>query len=140
MSDYRVTTVDDCRIITLASFDCGAGKRVVAENSDSLPFSIKRVIYIYDLPFSAERGGHSHKVEQGLIMAACGCFDVKVSDGHRWRTFTLRQPDKALYIPVGIWRVIDNFSSGSVVLSLKSTDFDEDDYIREYDRFVKTKK
>ncbi len=134
--DHSTSTVDDCRIINLPCHRAGDGTLTVAENSVAIPFAIRRIYYIYDIPSSSERGGHSHHTEQRLLIAASGCFDVRVCDGRQWRTFTLKKPDQALYIPAGIWRVLNNFSSGSVVLALSSTRFDENDYVRDFKKFT----
>ncbi len=136
---HSMTTVDDCRLINLATFPHEIGSLTVAQNSNEIPFAIQRIYYIYDIPSTAERGGHSHHREQRLLLAVSGCFDVRVSDGRQWRTFTLRRPNEALYIPPGLWRTLDNFSSGSVVLALSSTKFDENDYVRDFDDFLKLK-
>jgi len=133
------TTVDDCRIIKLQHSPHVQGTLTAVQNSDEIPFAIKRVYYIYDIPTDAERGGHSHHNEQRLLVAASGCFDVKVCDGKQWKTFTLKRPFEALYIPSGIWRTLENFSSGSIVLALSSTIFDENDYVRDFSTFKKLK-
>lgn len=139
MNNHPMTTVDDCRLISLERHPHCRGSLTVAQNSDELPFAIRRIFYIYDIPAEAERGGHSHYREQQLIVAASGCFDVKIFDGQRWRTFTLKRPYDALYIPPGLWRTIDSFSSGSIVLTLSSILFDEADYVRDIDDFIKLK-
>lgn len=133
------TSVDDCRIINLEHHPHRYGTLTVAQNSNILPFAIRRIYYIYDIPTDSERGGHSHHQEQCLLTAACGCFDVCVSDGSRTKTFTLKRPYEGLYIPPGIWRTMCNFSSGCIVLALSSTKYDETDYIRSYERFIELK-
>lgn len=140
MTEHPSTTIDDCRIIRLEHHPDSCGTLTVAQNSDAIPFAIRRLYYIYDIPSDAERGGHSHHCEQRLLVAVAGCFDVKVCDGVSWRTFTLKRPSEALYIPAGLWRTLENFSAGSVVLALSSTKFDENDYVRDFDEFVKLKK
>ena len=95
----------------------------MAQNSGDLPFDIRRIYYIYDIPTGSERGGHSHIQQESMIMAVGGSFDVLVSDGVNQKKFTLNRPYEGLYIPKGIWRSIDNFSSGSIVLVLASTDY-----------------
>ncbi len=139
LTDHPATTIDDCRIINLNRNHHQMGTLTVAENSDALPFAIRRVFYIYDIPAGAERGGHSHHMEEQLIIAACGCFDIVISDGRNQRTLTMRKPYEGLYIPAGIWRSLHNFSSGSVCLTLCSTKFDESDYVRHFDDFLKLK-
>ena len=96
---------------------------------------MRRVFYLYDVPGDSERGGHSHHKAQEFIIAASGSFDVTLSDGQDSRKFSLNRPYRALYIPAGIWRNIDNFSSGSVCLVLTSELYDEADYVRDYERF-----
>lgn len=133
---HRTALVADCRIITLCSIPNEQGTLTVVENSSKLPFAIRRIYYLYDVPTGAERGGHSHYREERLLVAAAGCFDVRVSDGLQWRTFTLRSPKEALYIPAGLWRVLDNFSSGSICLALSSMRYDAADYVRSYSKFL----
>lgn len=135
----EMTTVDDCRVVKIEHHPHRLGTLTVAQNSGDLPFDIRRIYYIYDIPTGSERGGHSHIQQESMIMAVGGSFDVLVSDGVNQRKFTLNRPYEGLYIPKGIWRSIDNFSSGSIVLVLASTDYSEDDYIRSYEDFVTTK-
>lgn len=135
----EMTTVDDCRVVKIEHHPHRLGTLTVAQNSGDLPFDIRRIYYIYDIPTGSERGGHSHIQQESMIMAVGGSFDVLVSDGVNEKKFTLNRPYEGLYIPKGIWRSIDNFSSGSIVLVLASTDYSEDDYIRSYEDFVTTK-
>lgn len=135
----EMTTVDDCRVVKIEHHPHRLGTLTVAQNSGDLPFDIRRIYYIYDIPTGSERGGHSHIQQESMIMAVGGSFDVLVSDGVNQKKFTLNRPYEGLYIPKGIWRSIDNFSSGSIVLVLASTDYSEDDYIRSYEDFVTTK-
>ena len=104
-----------------------------------IPFKIKRVYYLYDVPSDGSRGGHAHKKLNQFLIALSGSFDVKVDDGSSKKTFTLNKPNKGLYIPNGIWREMENFSSGAICLVLASDYFDESDYFREYKRFIKFK-
>ena len=136
INSHQISLIDDCHIITLERHSHQNGSLSVVENSDKFPFSIRRIFYLYDIPGDSERGGHSHHEAQELIIAVSGCFDVTLSDGHTSKKFTLNRPYNALYIPVGVWRSIDNFSSGSVCLVLTSLEYSEDDYVREYDRFL----
>ena len=135
----EMTTVDDCRVVKIEHHPHRLGTLTVAQNSGDLPFDIRRIYYIYDIPTGSERGGHSHIQQESMIMAVGGSFDVLVSDGINQKKFTLNRPYEGLYIPKGIWRSIDNFSSGSIVLVLASTDYSEDDYIRSYEDFVTSK-
>ena len=134
-----MTTVDDCKVVKIEHHPHRLGTLTVAQNSGDLPFDIRRIYYIYDIPTGSERGGHSHIQQESMIMAVGGSFDVLVSDGVNQKKFTLNRPYEGLYIPKGIWRSIDNFSSGSIVLVLASTDYSEDDYIRSYEDFVTSK-
>ncbi len=130
------STVEECRIVTLSRNAHENGSLSVIENDSSIPFTIKRVYYLYDIPGDAERGGHAHRDNQSLIIAVSGCFDVTLDDGHKKRTFTMNRPYNALYVPAGLWREIQNFSSGSVCLVLTSENYSEDDYVRDYDKFL----
>lgn len=132
---HRRSTLADCRIVELPRHVHENGSLSVVENTVDYPFVLNRVFYLYDVPADSERGGHSHFEGQELIVAASGCFDVVLDDGHSRRTFTLNRPYQALYIPAGVWREIDNFSSGSVCMVLTSTKFAETDYCRDYGCF-----
>ena len=103
---------------------------------DILPFEIKRVYYLYDVPSAAERGGHSHKEQKEFLVALSGSFDVIMTDGKEQQTITLNKPFQGLLINQEIWRELNNFSSGSVCLVIASAVFDEDDYIRDFDDFL----
>lgn len=133
---HATSLIEDCRIITLQRHTHENGSLSVVENTAEFPFEVRRVFYLYDIPGDSERGGHSHYQSQEFIIAASGCFDVTLSDGHTQKTFTLNRPYNALYIPAGIWRSINNFSSGSVCLVLTSLEYTEDDYVRDYDKFL----
>lgn len=113
----------------------GRGNLSVIEK-DVLPFVIKRVYYLYDVPSSSTRGGHAHKKLQQFLIALSGSFDVVLDNGNQRRTITLNRPDRGLLIPNGVWRELENFSSGAVCLSLVSAEYDETDYIREYDEYL----
>lgn len=104
-----------------------------------VPFEIKRVYYLYDVPAGAERGGHSHIEQQEFLVALSGSFEVVLNDGKQAQTVTLNKPYEGLLIPKGIWRELKNFSSGSVCLVVASDVFKEEDYIRDYDVFLKSK-
>ena len=107
---------------------------------DFLPFEFKRVYYLFDVPSSAYRGGHSHIVQQELLIALSGSFEVVVQDGLVKKSFVLNKPNVGLLIPTGIWRELQNFSSGAVCLVLASDVFEEADYIRDFDAFLESKK
>lgn len=105
-----------------------------------LPFNFKRVYYLFDVPSNAYRGGHSHIKQDELLIALSGSFEVVVDDGNERKTFFLNKPNIGLHIPPGIWRELSNFSSGSVCLVLNSDLFSEEDYIRDYNEFLASKK
>jgi hypothetical protein len=107
---------------------------------NTIPFAIKRLYYLYDIPSSSKRGGHSHKKLQQILIAISGSFDVVLKDGETEKTVLLNKPDKGLLITNNIWRELENFSSGAVCLVLASEFFEEDDYIRNYDDFLISKK
>ncbi|PAM95556.1 hypothetical protein B4N84_09835 [Flavobacterium sp. IR1] len=102
---------------------------------ETIPFTSKRVYYLYDVPSGSKRGGHAHKKQQEFLIALSGSFDVILKDGKSIETVTLNKPNVGLLIVDGIWRELRNFSSGAVCLVLASDVFDEDDYIREYKEF-----
>lgn len=106
---------------------------------DVLPFEIRRVYYLYDIPSTAHRGGHSHKKLKQVLIAISGSFEVILDDGNERKIVTLNKPNQGLLINTNVWRELNNFSSGSVCLVLASEEFDESDYIRDYDEFLNTK-
>lgn len=113
----------------------GRGNLAVIEK-DTYPFKIKRVYYLYDVPSEAYRGGHAHKEVYEMLIALSGSFEVSLDDGKAKQKVMLNKPNKGLLIPTGIWRELDNFSSGSVCLVLASEEFEESDYIRDYNEFI----
>ena len=133
-------TVFDCALIELKRHTSPRlGNLSVVESGETLPFDVKRVYYTYDIPSGATRGGHAHRALQKYLVAASSSFDVLLDDGCSQRTVTLNRPNIALIIEPGIWRVLNNFASGSVCLVLASHFFAEDDYIRCYDEFLLSK-
>lgn len=133
-------SVQDCHMIELDRHHSPRkGDICVVENSITVPFDVKRVYYLYDVPGGVERGGHAHKELQQLMVALSGSFTVILDDGQGTRSFFLNRPNKALYITPGIWRVIDDFSSGSVCMVLASEKYNPDDYIRDYGDFLQYK-
>ena len=112
----------------------------MVENGMTIPFDVKRLYYLYDVPGGESRGGHAHKNLSQLIIAASGSFAVTLDDGNVKRTFTLNRPYQGLYIKPGIWRELYDFSSGSVCLVLASDKYDEADYIRDYQEFLNYRK
>lgn len=117
----------------------GRGSLSVLEKN-ILPYSIKRVYYLYDVPSNSTRGGHAHKELQQCLIALSGSFIVVLDDGKERKEILLNRPDKGLLIPSGVWRELIEFSAGAVCLSLVSAEYDEDDYIREYEDFITFKK
>lgn len=113
------------------------GNLSVVEGGDLVPFDIKRLYYLYDVPGGATRGGHAHKNLRQLIIAASGSFDVVLDNGKIRQKYSLNRSYKGLYIPTMIWREIENFSSGAVCMVLASEHYDESDYIYDYNEFLK---
>lgn len=137
IDNHKVSRLRDCHVIDLGKHRHDNGSLTVVENTPRAPFAVRRVFYLYDVPGDSVRGGHSHFEARELIVAAAGSFDVTLTDGHDTCTYTLNRPYKALYIPAGVWRGLDNFSSGSVCLVLTSLEFDEADYCRDFETFMK---
>ena len=135
----RASTVFDCNILQLPSIYNPAGSITAVNNNKDLPFSVQRVYYLFDVPGGESRGGHAHRELQQLIVAASGSFDIIIDDGNVKRTFHLSRPYTGLYMPSGLWRELDNFSSGSICLVLASTVYNETDYIRDYTEFKEWK-
>jgi hypothetical protein len=128
--------VDKCRIIELPKIADTRGNLTFIEGTRHLPFPIKRVYYLYDVPGGATRAGHAHKVLQQFLIAMSGSFDVTLDDGNRRERFHLNRSYNGLYISPMVWREIDNFSSGSVCMALASEFFEEADYYRDYSEFL----
>ena len=133
-------TVYDCSIIELSKHSHANGNITVVENNISVPFSTKRVYYLSDVPGGESRGAHAHKDLYQLIVAASGSFTVTLDDGNVKRTFILNRPYQGLMVVPGIWRNLDDFSSGAVCMVLASDVYTEEDYIREYSEFLEFKK
>lgn len=127
----------EIKIIKIPKIEDPRGNLSVIENN-VIPFEIKRVYYLYDVPSGAERGGHSHKEQQEFLIALSGSFDVILDDGKEQKMITLNKPFEGLLISNGIWRELKNFSSGAVCLVVASDVFFEEDYIREYKEFLAT--
>lgn len=133
------TTINDIEVISLPRIEDRRGNLSVIEG-DIVPFDIKRVYYLYDVPGGAKRGGHAHRNLQQFLIALSGSFDVVLKDGNSEKIITLNLPNKGLLLPTGIWRELKNFSSGAVCLVVASAVYSEEDYIRNYKDFVKFKK
>lgn len=125
------------RIIDLPKIIDPRGNLTVAEQMLNVPFEIKRVYWVYDIPAGENRGGHAHKQCRELIIAASGSFTVTVDDGRGRRTFLMNHPYQGLLVETDVWRTLDDFSSGAVCLVLASELFEEEDYIRDYDDYLK---
>lgn len=133
-------TVFDCRMVELDKHHSDRkGNLSVVENGKDVPFDVNRIYYLYDVPSGESRGGHAHKVLYQLIVAASGSFAVTLDDGKDKRTFMLNRPYQGLLVVPGIWRTLDDFSTGSVCLVLASEKYDEEDYIRDYKDFIQNK-
>jgi len=135
----KTTSIDDCTILTLPKIHNRAGNLTALNNSIDIPFDTKRVYYLYDIPGGETRGGHAHKSLQQLIVAVSGSFDITLDDGHNRKTITLNRPYFGLHIVPGIWRDLSNFSSGAICLVLASEKYEADDYIRDYEEFLREK-
>lgn len=134
------SSVYDCTIIELDKHHSDRkGNITVVENNKDIPFEVRRTYYLYDVPGGESRGAHAHKELSQLIIAASGSFTVTLDDGNVKRSFLLNRPYLGLYVVPGIWRTLDDFSSGSVCLVLASHGYDEADYIRNYEDFLKYK-
>ena len=128
------TKIEDINLIEIPKITDPRGNLSVVEDG-FLPYGVKRVYYLYDVPSGAYRGGHAHKEQQEFLIPLSGSFEVVLDDGNNKKSVTLNKPNKGLLIPTGIWRELENFSSGAVCLVLSSGKFLESDYIREYDEF-----
>jgi dTDP-4-dehydrorhamnose 3,5-epimerase-like enzyme len=133
-----MATINNIRLIKFPVIEDTRGNLAFIQN-DILPFEFKRIYYLFDVPSNAFRGGHSHINQDELLIALSGSFEVTVNDGFQKKSLLLNKPNVGLYISTGIWRELQNFSSGAVCLVIASDVFDEDDYIRDYDEFLKSK-
>lgn len=132
-------TVFDCSLIELPIIKNRSGNLTSIQNSIEIPFDVKRIFYLYDIPGGKDRGAHAHLECHQFLIAGSGSFDVLLDDGQSKKLVSLKQPYKGLHIPPGIWASEINFSSGSICLVLASHNFDEKDYIRDYKKFLKQK-
>ena len=132
-------TVEDVRIINLSKILDARGNLSVIEECKDIPFKIKRTYWIYDVPGGEKRGGHAYRENQEFIVALSGSFDVVVDDGKEKKTFSLNRSYYGLYIPNGLWREMENFSTNSLALELASMEYSVADYIRDYSEFTELK-
>lgn len=130
--------LQQCSIVNLPKILDPRGNLTFVEGENHIPFEIKRVFYLYDVPGGEMRAGHSNIYSEQFIIAMSGSFDVVVDDGYAKKTFQLNRAYYGLYLPTNVWREIDNFSSGAVCLVLTSTKYSQDDYIRDYDQFIES--
>lgn len=128
--------VADCELIDIGIVHNDRGEISVLENEKNIPFSIKRIYYLYDIPVGIERGGHAHYELEQYVIAASGSFIFVLDDGENKKEVFLNHPNKALHIRKGIWREMKDFSSGAICLVLASMTYNEADYIRRYDKFI----
>lgn len=128
------------QLINLPKIEDPRGNLSFIEELQHIPFKIERTYWIYDVPGGQVRGGHAFKVQKELIVALSGSFDVVVDDGKVKQTFSLNRSYYGLYLPAGVWRQMQNFSTNSLALVLSSTPFDENDYIRDYQEFLSSRK
>ncbi len=142
LNSYPVhnNSVFDCSILELDKHHAGKGNLSVVENLKDVPFKVRRLYYLYDVPGGESRGAHAHKKLYQFLVAASGSFSVTLDDGRVKRTFLLNRPYQGLLIVPGIWRTLEDFSAGSVCLCLASELYDPEDYIRDYDTFLAYRK
>jgi dTDP-4-dehydrorhamnose 3,5-epimerase-like enzyme len=133
-------SIERCRLIDLPRIPDARGNLTFVESGRHIPFDIKRVFYLYDVPGGAMRAGHAHSRLQQVIIAMAGSFDLHLDDGSTKRTFHLNRSYFGLYIPPMVWREIDNFSSGAVCMVMASEYYDESDYFRTYPAFLEAAK
>jgi len=136
MANKSNPSIYNCTIIELPKIKNRAGNISPIQGDIDLPFDIKRVFYLYDIPGGEDRGAHAHKECHQFIIAASGSFNVLVNDGQNKRIFSLNRPYYGLHIPPGIWAAEMGFSSGSICLVLTSHEYDENDYIRDYQKYI----
>jgi dTDP-4-dehydrorhamnose 3,5-epimerase-like enzyme len=127
------------RIIELPKFLDARGNLSFAQNNTHIPFEVKRTYWLYDVPGGESRGGHAYRETEEFVIALSGSFDVIVDDGKEKTTFHLNRSYYGLYIPKGMWREMDNFSTNSLALEFASTNYNPEDYVRDYNEFLKLK-
>ena len=132
--------MDKPEIIQLPKFLDARGNLSFVQQMDHIPFEIRRTYWLYDVPGGECRGGHAYKENQEFIVAMSGSFDIVLDDGTEKKTFTLNRSYYGLYVPKGLWREMENFSTNSLAMILSSTDYDANDYVRDYDEFLTLKR
>ena len=132
-------TIDDVKLVELPRFLDARGNLSFVEQLNHIPFEISRTYWIYDVPGGESRGGHAYRQNQEFVISLSGSFDIVVDDGIDRRAFTLNRSYYGLYVPKGLWREMENFSTNSLALVLSSTNFDKQDYIRDYETFKQLK-
>ena len=133
-----MSNITDLKLINIPTIEDLRGNLAFVQN-DILPFEFKRIYYLFDVPSTAFRGGHSHINQHEILIALSGSFEVTLNDGSEKKSYLLNKPNIGLHIPTGIWRELENFSSGAVCLVLDSDVFEESDYIRDFNEFLSTK-
>ncbi|MDO4511236.1 MAG: FdtA/QdtA family cupin domain-containing protein [Bacteroidales bacterium] len=136
MTSSRENTIHDCSLISLSRHHHENGNLTVVEDFNEIPFKIKRVFYLYDIPGGEDRGGHAHKALYQFIVAISGSFTIDLHDGRDTVSFTLNRPFQGLLVAPGVWNTLHNFSSGSVCAVICSDVYDESDYIRNFEDFL----
>lgn len=139
INNLDIMKLQNIKLVELPKFCDPRGNLSFAEQNNHIPFEIKRTYWIYDVPGGESRGGHAYKMTDEFIIAISGSFDVTVDDGVEKKTFTLNRSYYGLYIPKGLWRTMENFSTNSFALEFASTAYDRRDYVEDYDEFVKMK-
>ena len=132
-------SIDDVKLIELPKFMESRGNLSFVEQNNHIPFEIQRTYWIYDVPGGESRGGHAYKQTDEFIIAITGAFDVTVSDGEQKRTFTLNRSYYGLYVPKGLWRTMENFSTASLALEFANTKYDRNDYVMDYNEYLAMK-
>lgn len=136
---FKNNSVFNCSVVDMSKVHTTSGNITVLENGINIPFDVKRIYYLYDVPSGEKRGGHAHYKLEQYIVAASGSFDVIIDDGVNKRRIALNRPNLALHIVPGLWRSLDNFSSGAICMVLASQLYSEQDYIRNYKKYKELK-
>ncbi len=136
----QTSKISDCKLLDLPKIHAESGDITAINNLELILFETKRVYYLYDVPNRADRGAHAHKELSQLVVAVSGSFDIELFDGTDKVKYTLNQPDQGLLIVPGIWRDLNNFSGGGICLVLASHEYDESDYVRDYQEYLRYKK